>query len=191
MATVTKFIVTGTIPANELHRLHAEVRSKAGTLGAYCERVRIERDSPNDSLIFDFDVAPIDAALDALIAAYPSTAAVSISPVAISINVSYLLADEPIGIGQQVIFDYHLLAAFGTAVSSQPQLVRGSLLAWRDTTGDVKVNLSAENTLGVIPSFRVIAIGTARTAQLSIRMGKAGTLTIGVFKMDRVLEMQL
>ena len=191
MPTITKTIATGTIPTNEMHRLHAEARAASATLGAACSRVRCEVGSPNDSLIFDFDVAPDDTELDDLIAAYPSTAELAESPIAVSINTDYPLVDEPIGVGEHVLFDYRLLAALGTVAASQPQATRGSLLAWRNTTGSVQVALSPENLAGVIPSFRVTAAGTATTARMSIRMGKAGTLTIGQFIFDRVLEMKL
>lgn len=191
MPTVTKTVPTGTIPTNELHKLHAETRAASVTLGAVCSRVRCEVDSPDDSLIFDFDVAPDNTALDNLIAAYPSTATLASSPIAVSVNTDYLLVDQPIGIGQQVLFDYRVIAAFGTVAASQPQSTRGSLLAWRNSTGNVQVALAPEDLVGVIPSFRVTAVGTATTARLSIRMGKAGTLTIGQFLFDKVMEMQL
>lgn len=170
MPIVVKTRPTGTsVSATECDRLLALLTAQP-LVAAVCEDVSIAVGNPDDTITMTFDVAPVDAEVDAVIDAYPG--------LVVSKSDDYLVAEVPLDVGENLVVASTIHAAIGTQASCDPVYVTATIVAWRETAGDVKVSQPDRSGTGSITGFRVSAAGTATAARIWISPRKAGTLTI-------------
>ena len=179
MTTVIKNLPHGQIVAAQAWPLGHELAGKAAALGATCLSASVDDTGvATDAIIFEFDVAPDDTALDAAIAAFPSTGTPASGTFASTKGTAYLIGEEPIGEGEVVVFDVHVLAALGTAADFEPKWSDWYIIAYRRTGEGVRRDAVSGPSPGLLPGFRIHAVGTATTVQIYASWQRSGQVTI-------------
>lgn len=185
MPTLTRIVAnTKVVPTEQRRDLDALQAQLTQDTGVICEGVTLEPDYDpsgdpgNARLTLDFDSAPVDAVLDASIAAFPKLVA-PIGPVEIvAANIAYPIYSQTVEIGHAVAFDVHTFLGFGTQADFDVTLIDNYTAAWRRTTGDVLVLVPQGSTPGKIPGMRIEVTSDASTVTVSVKLQRAGTLHV-------------
>lgn len=183
MTTVIKIATAGQVTPQTLDALERELASATG-IGVTGVRLQAGKDvnglddPTTDRLTIEFESAPVDATVNATIAAHPVAELPVSGTFAMVANTDYLIAERTIRPGELVVFDVHVFAVLGDASSMQTVYLDAYPLVYRETGGAVKVERPIQDKIGSIPGAEIVTVGTATTARVSFRAKKAGQLTI-------------
>jgi hypothetical protein len=161
MTTVLRSLPAGTIPLGQCHDLTAEIAAKAGVIGSLCTGISISGGDPNDEFAFSFDGAPDDVALDAAIAAYPSTSQPPQGQFAGTANTTYTIREIPLAPGQHIAFTVLAHLRTGSIAASRCEVARAFGCAHRQPNGTIVVPRLATSVAGTVPGFDLHVTATA------------------------------
>lgn len=118
------------------------------------------------------------AALDAVIADHPTITPGATGSFAVVANTSYLLGEETLEIGDNIVLDVHVHAALGLLANSDATWADWYVVAWRQGNGSIKFAGGGQPVTGTIPGLQISVVSTATTVQVRLTTRKSGTLTL-------------
>lgn len=179
-----KVATAGNVTADNVEALARQLTITTG-ISCVVRRLQYGRgladdvDPATDRLTLVFASAPVEATVDATIAAHP---ALTIVPdgtaIAVTSGVPILLGEFVIEQGEIIVYDVHIFGALGSQADMQPVYVDAYPIAYRRTAGNVLLEQPVFTNVGKIPGFDLVLTATATTVRISIVMRKPGTFTL-------------
>lgn len=185
MPALIRTIATGTVTPTEARRdVDALQAQLTVDTGVECTGVTLEPlydpigDPDTDRLVLEFAGAPVEATVDATLAAFPSLPEPVGQVVAVSPGNPYVVYSQTLEPGEMVAFDVHVVVAFGNQADFNGALLDQYTVAYRRTTGPVRFVQPQGSTPGDVPGLRLDVEVDATSVRLVIKVQRAGTLHI-------------
>ena len=182
MATVIKETTAGAV----LTDVEILAKELTAATGVTCSGVAVRRgydlagaeDVTKDRVEMEFTAAPVDATVDAVIAAHPTILAGLTGTLAVSDGGEYLLHECLVTEGEMVALDCHVACSLGSADDFKSSYLDWYIKADRETGGAIRLKDGSAVALNDISGSKIVAEQSGDVLSVKLYVRRSGNLTL-------------